>query len=66
MDLIGDLLGAGPGGGGGNGVTGSVFWKDQLKGESKEGKKNEMWVRCLERGFAWAVYVRAVLPIFQK
>lgn len=39
MDLIGDLLGAGPRGGGGNGVTGSVFGKDQLKVESKEEKK---------------------------
>lgn len=66
LDLIGDLLGAGPRGGGGNGVTGSVFGKDQLKVESKEEKKNEMWVRCLEGGFAWAVCVRAVLPILQK
>lgn len=41
MDLIGDLLGAGLGGGGGNGVTGSVFWKDELKGGSKERKKKK-------------------------
>lgn len=34
-------MGAGLGGGGGNGVTGSVFWKDELKGKSKEEKKNE-------------------------
>lgn len=40
MDLIGDLLGAGLRGGGGNGVTGSVFWKDQLEGESEK-EKNE-------------------------
>lgn len=41
---------AGGAGGGGNRVTGSVFWKDQLKGESKEKKKEcglDVWKEVL-------------------